>query len=294
MKKVSIIIPHYNSKVSLQVLLNSIPDKNWIEKIVVDDNSNFDIFTLEKEYKTVRFHKLNKSRKGAGAARNEGLKHVNGDFILFADADDYFTKNAFKIIENELLNDNDVVYFPPTSIYPKTGEIANRHWASCLLIDDYIRNKKKEIFFKFYEPWSKLIKTKLILKNNLKFEEIPASNDILFSLQVAIYSKNISVCNETIYVITDTLNSLIKQTDEIVLDCRFEAMVRYNEFLKSKGLHEHHGAMFMHLWNIKRYGLKKVLERYKYCKLNKHPIFYSRKQALRILKNLLNSFKTKL
>jgi len=287
MKKVSVIIPHYNSKISLRVLLNSIPNENWIETIVVDDNSDSDIFTLEEEYKAVIFLKLNNSKKGAGAARNEGLKYISGDFVLFADADDYFINNAFKIIQNQLLKQSDVIYFPPTSIYPKTGKIANRHTAPCLLIDDFNKNKRKEIFFKSYGPVSKLISTKLIYKHKIKFDEFPASNDVLFSLKVAYYSQNTSVCNETIYMITDTANSLTKQKSEIILDYRFEAMVRYNEFLKSKGQHKHQGAMLMHLWNIKQYGLKKILQRYAFCKQNEYPIFYSKKHTLRILKSLL-------
>ncbi|MBM1106772.1 glycosyltransferase family 2 protein [Aurantibacter crassamenti] len=287
MKKVSVIIPHYNSKDSLVVMLNSIPNENWIETIVIDDNSDFEISILEKDYKFVKFLKVSKSKKGAGAARNLGLSNATGDYVLFADADDYFTKDAFESVKKQLLSDYEVIYFKPTSIYPNTGAIANRHIPTCLLIDDFIKYKKKEIFLKFYEPVSKLISLSLIHEKNIKFEEVTASNDVLFSLQVAYYSEAISICTDVIYVITDTENSLTKQTSEFILDCRFDSMVRYNEFLKSKGLYQYQGAMFMHLWNVKRFGINKVLNRYLYCKRNKYPVFYNLKHMLRIFKNVL-------
>ncbi|MRH99169.1 glycosyltransferase [Kriegella sp. EG-1] len=285
-KKVSVIIPHYNSKDSLVVLLNSIPNENWIETIVVDDNSDFDIFTLVKAFRTVLFYKLNKLKKGAGAARNKGLKHATGDFVMFADSDDYFTINAFKIIENQIKKNKEVVYFKSTSIYLDSGEVSNRHLNICFIIEDFKKNKEKEIFFKFYEPVSKLIDRTFISKYNINFEEIVASNDVLFSLQVAYYSSKISVCNKEIYVITDSENSLTKQKSEIILDCRFLAMTRYNEFLISKGLHEYQGAMFMHLWRTRIFGLKKVKNLYLLCKQNSYPIFHSKRDLKRILKNI--------
>ena len=39
-KKLSIIVPHYNSPDLLDNLIRSIPEKNEIQIIVVDDNSN--------------------------------------------------------------------------------------------------------------------------------------------------------------------------------------------------------------------------------------------------------------
>lgn len=42
--KYSVIIPHYNSEDSLEKLLESIPSKNHIEVIVVDERNSSELF----------------------------------------------------------------------------------------------------------------------------------------------------------------------------------------------------------------------------------------------------------
>lgn len=85
----SFIIPHKNCPDLLQRCVDSIPDRDDVQIIVVDDNSDdekkpaiyrrdVEIVLLDAEHS-----------KGAGRARNEGLKHAKGKWLLFADADDY-------------------------------------------------------------------------------------------------------------------------------------------------------------------------------------------------------------
>ena len=89
----SIIIPHKNIPSLLQRCLDSIPKRDDVQIIVVDDNSNpqkvdFEKFPgLDKPNTEAYF---DKSGKGAGRARNVGLKHAKGEWVIFADCDDYF------------------------------------------------------------------------------------------------------------------------------------------------------------------------------------------------------------
>lgn len=123
MKEISIIIPHYNSYKKLERLLKSIPlDNLKVEVIVVDDNSkDEEIYkNLQLEFKNVIFLKNKSSNKGAGGARNEGLKIASGKWLLFADADDYFESGAFKKVFSNIDKKEDIIYFKPTSVYEKT------------------------------------------------------------------------------------------------------------------------------------------------------------------------------
>ena len=89
----SVIIPHYNIPKLLQRCLDSIPDIPDIQVIVVDDNSSvekvdFDNFPGKgRKYTTAIF---DKAGGGAGHARNIGLKHAEGKWLVFADSDDFF------------------------------------------------------------------------------------------------------------------------------------------------------------------------------------------------------------
>ena len=75
----SIIIPHYNIPNLLRRLLDSVPSRNDLEAIIIDDNSDsnavdFEQFPgLDKNNVKVIF---DKKGGGGGYARNIGLKHA--------------------------------------------------------------------------------------------------------------------------------------------------------------------------------------------------------------------------
>ncbi len=289
MKKVSIIIPHYNSVSRLKILLNSIPKENWLEVIVVDDNSSVDIFSLENEFNHISFLKSSGINKGAGAARNIGLKAASGDYLLFADADDFFLEDAFDLIKKHKEQQFDIVFFCPTSLKLSTNEVGTRHKQYVSLIDAYIETPKKETLFKFYVPWSKLISSKLVNENEIQFDEVLASNDVMFSLKTGFYASKILCVKEKIYCVTESERSLMTQTSEDVIDSRFDATIRYNNFLREKGLDTFQDAMSGHLWNTRHFGLYKFLYRFFYCKYKRYPVFYGFKHFVLALKRFMKS-----
>ena len=122
--ELTIIVPHYNTPDSLLKLLNNIPVREDIEVIVVDDNSNVSLDELEKQIKNFPMVQLlvnDSGVKGAGASRNIALRQAAGQWILFADADDFFTDNWFQEVSGYFNSEYDMVYFPPTSMDVVTG-----------------------------------------------------------------------------------------------------------------------------------------------------------------------------
>ncbi|MCS2966676.1 glycosyltransferase family 2 protein [Bacteroides ovatus] len=87
------IIPHKNIPSLLQRCIDSIPQREDVHIVVVDDNSDscqvdFSHFPgLNNPFVEVIF---TKEGYGAGYARNVGLKQVQSKWVLFADADDFF------------------------------------------------------------------------------------------------------------------------------------------------------------------------------------------------------------
>lgn len=243
MYKLSIIIPHYNSVLSLKYLLNTIPEIPEIQIIVVDDRSTLDSESYDRLNKTtnrknILFLKNTSKNKGAGACRNIGLNYAKGDWILFADSDDYFIQDFFEVISNYFETDNEVVFFTPTSIELETGKEATRHLAYKTLIDNYISvpNLKNslELKVKFFVPWSKLIKRNLISEHDIKFDEVIASNDVLFSTKVGFYMEKYEATYETIYCITRKKGSLTTQVSLDVYNSRLKAFIRQSNFLKER------------------------------------------------------------
>lgn len=99
----SIIIPHYKSIDSLAKCIHSIPDREDIQVIIVDDNSGIEKSVFESSCLKNRQNVLviyEQQNNGAGHARNVGLREAKGNWILFADADDYFQKMHFTYVIN--------------------------------------------------------------------------------------------------------------------------------------------------------------------------------------------------
>lgn len=115
MQKVSIIIPVFNEKDTLKLLLDKVvqADFSGLEKeiIMVDDCSDdgtTDILKeLSKNYK-VLFHEKN---QGKGAAIRTAVKEATGDFVVIQDADlEYLPDDYDKLLPLLINNEADVVY----------------------------------------------------------------------------------------------------------------------------------------------------------------------------------------
>ncbi len=235
--KYSIIIPHKDSFDLLIRLLDSIPDVDYMQVLIVDDFSSEE--TRERLYHfsfnrntTVLY---NKKSEGAGKARNIGLQQAVGTWIIFADADDYFSKEAERLLNSNFSNTHDIIYFGTTSIFNDTGELAYRHTRYNDLVQNFESNSENENSLRYYftPPWAKMIRRDLIVSNNIRFDEIVASNDVLFSIKTAYYAKSIDACKEILYIITVTEGSLTNSLSKRHFDARFNTALRANKFLCS-------------------------------------------------------------
>ena len=95
--KVSIIVPVYNSENFLTKCVNSILQQSYknIELILVDDESPDKSGEIcdryaQEDHRVVTIHKSN---GGTCEARNVGLDHATGKYLMFADGDDWMEKN---------------------------------------------------------------------------------------------------------------------------------------------------------------------------------------------------------
>jgi glycosyltransferase involved in cell wall biosynthesis len=101
-KKLSIIIPVYNEKNTIEKLLNKIHKLSHIKKeiIVVDDASNDGSTNILKKNKN-KFTKLihHKKNLGKGAAIKTAKKFVKGNVVIIQDADlEYNPSDYFKLL----------------------------------------------------------------------------------------------------------------------------------------------------------------------------------------------------
>jgi glycosyltransferase involved in cell wall biosynthesis len=240
-KDLSIIIPHFNSPNSLDILLRTIPDCDGIEIIVIDDKSDRDLDTLSvlrKEFhQRVIFLNNDTDKKGAGVCRNIGLEVATGDWLLFADADDYFVENFYSSIKKYFSSEHDIIFFPPTSIDIQRNKTGERHVVYSNLVMEYLERpdtpNEWKLRYKYFSPCSKLIRRNFVLENMIKFEEILVSNDVMFSIKAGHHAQSVGAGPEIFYCITRDSGTLTSKVSKERFRIRLHAQVRIHKYLKS-------------------------------------------------------------
>lgn len=116
MIKLSVVIPVYNQEDLIVRAIESVPKRDDVEIIVVDDgstdNTSANIFeNLEKFNKNIRMVVF-KENQGVANALNAGLELIEGEYYMALGSDDYFyTDRLNDFIDNDLNDKVDMVYF---------------------------------------------------------------------------------------------------------------------------------------------------------------------------------------
>lgn len=120
--KFSIIIPTYNRASLIHKAIESVVAQtydNW-ELLIIDDGSTDNTKEIVSAYLNDKVKYIFQENSERGAARNNGIRHANGDYVFFLDSDDFIEKNyldhAKKLIEGN--PNSKLFHIPYLLIYP--------------------------------------------------------------------------------------------------------------------------------------------------------------------------------
>ncbi|MBO7144307.1 MAG: glycosyltransferase family 2 protein [Salinivirgaceae bacterium] len=274
----SVVVP-YRDKYELFVkAIGSIPDREDIQIIIIDNAPQpLSHGQIPTKVQAMVTYTTSSPTKGAGCARNVGLQYAKGRYILFLDADDYFTTEAFAAFDKYLDKDYDIVFFKPTSIRLSDGMLSNRHVPYSSMVDEFLKTGSEgQLRYNWVTPWSKMFNRNFVITNGFLFDEIKASNDIWFSVTTGHSAKTVTADKAIVYVVTEGKmgSSLIYTKTEEIWFIRFQVMIRVNQYLKSIGKYKYHIRLLGGLriaW--KEFGFKTFLKFLKYAYDNKAGIF---------------------
>lgn len=118
---VSVVVPVYNSRVSVGETISSLLRQTWprLEIVVVDDGSPDNAMDLVEVYAGMElpgreFVVVSQPNGGVASARNHGLRRSTGDWVLFLDSDDAYLPGAIThmMAERERLGDGKWLIVP--------------------------------------------------------------------------------------------------------------------------------------------------------------------------------------
>lgn len=242
----SIIIPHKNIPDLLQRCLDSIPHREDLEIIVVDDNSDpevvdFDHFPgVDRDDTQVVF---DKAGRGAGHARNVALGHARGKWLVFADADDYFTPFFPEALDIYKDSAYELIFFKAKGVYSDTGLPSGRSNKGTTFINEYLQAgvncSKAELNVRlgFSEPWAKFVKRTLVERVKAVFDETPVCNDVRFSYTTGYNATPIHIDSRDIYCyVTKRMGSLSSKEDPQAQLARLSVTLDWIKFVRERGL----------------------------------------------------------
>lgn len=268
MKKISVIIPCYNSvkwlpKCFMSLVEQSIGIDNleliFVNDASTDDGQTWDMLKeMEKAYpESIIIIDLPYNRR-QGGARNEGLKYASGEYIAFVDSDDWIEEVLYeKAYLKAKEKDADIVQFNYNYYFDNVGIVCNKNEMK----DEYIEikcaddRKNMLIMEKFtYGCWNKLYKRSMVINANTAFAENVIYEEPLFVYPLLFYANKLVKMSDKLYIYRQnnygTMRNDMKAVETLFQHTQVQLMVW--EFMKNtsyfKEYYEEIKLYFLHTY----------------------------------------------
>ena len=207
MCKLSLIVPIYGVERYIRQFAESALDQSYddIQFIFVNDGTKDRSMEILEELIEERFNHLrsriiiiNKENGGLPSARKAGLEVADGEYILFADSDDWLEKDAVaKIVAKAEETDADIVYFDLIKEYGhKTSYKRERDYTADTRMDFIINifNYKSHGY-----TVTKCFRKSIYTDNKIYFPILGMHEDIYLMSQIIFYAKSLVHLPEALY-----------------------------------------------------------------------------------------------
>lgn len=214
MKKVSVIIPVYNTEKWVEECIVSVQKGGYenIEIIVVDDGSQDNSGAiinrlLNNDPRIIYIHKRN---SGAAAARESGIKVSTGDYIMFLDSDDYIENGSLALmVERAEATNADMVFTDAIYLYNSgPSAILDMNPNNVKITDgiSYLRNRLECYLC------MRLIRKELLL--DIIQQQSPVCEDLFMMVQVLPRCSVVEYIKKPLYYYRQTENSVMRSSRE--------------------------------------------------------------------------------
>ena len=271
MEKVSIILPIYNVEEYIAECLDSILRQTYqnLEIILIDDGSPDASGKICDEYqeKDNRIRVLHKVNSGVSAARNSGLEMATGEYIAFADPDDWLEPDMIEQMMNALKSrqaECSFCRFHTEIIEPGKRQFYKAIEAKTGDSADAVSQMLKSLAYGTM-VWNKLFHRSLIYKQDGSFvrfdETLKCGEDEVWLIEVVQNANCIAYLKEELYYWRVRENSAyreegitdIKITDVIaqemalnlIKDKQSDAYIRVMERLNEK-VYQYRTSAYIH------------------------------------------------
>ncbi|MGV9954160.1 bifunctional glycosyltransferase/CDP-glycerol:glycerophosphate glycerophosphotransferase [Streptomyces cellulosae] len=197
MPRFTVVVPVHNVQGYLHACLDSVLSQSYrdLELIAVDDRSPDGCGAILDDYaardERVRVLHLEEN-VGLGRARNAGMPHATGDYLLFLDSDDTLTPGALRALADRLdeTGDPDVLVFDYARTYWWGGTRRNvlAHVLSEAAGSTFTAAERPEILDLLMVVWNKVYRRDFVEREGFTFppgyyEDTPWTFPVLLSAE---------------------------------------------------------------------------------------------------------------
>ena len=197
--KFSIIVPVYNVEKYLTECVSSILSQSYddYELLLIDDGSTDRSASMCDELgnnnKVKVYHQTN---QGLSSARNTGINHAKGEYLVFVDSDDYIDKDSLFMFDKSLSEKPDILVTRLIHKFSDFQEVRNQ------TIDKIFGKNSEEIvewiFTQSQNTWPAqqyIVRTEFVRKRHLLFTEGYLHEDLDWTARLFMVDAKISVCS---------------------------------------------------------------------------------------------------
>lgn len=231
---ISVIVPVFNVAGYLPQCVDSILSQDYgnLEVILIDDGSTDGSGEICDRYAALdsRVRVIHQKNGGAAAAKNAGLRLATGEYLAFADSDDYLEPGAYGFLMKVLLeNGADAVQGSFREVYRNRAE-EQRISEEILEGYDYLLRFPKD--FSCALLWNKLYRRALF--DGVFFEEGHKIDDEYFTYQGFLQPRKVVRMDRVVYNYRKRASSVMsspESAERLVLDCLDSAAKRRQRIL---------------------------------------------------------------
>ena len=233
--RVSIIVPVFNAEPYLACLLTSLfsQTESSIEIIAVDDGStdrSAELLTQAARTDS-RLRVFLQANLGLAQTRNIALSHATGEWIAFADSDDWLDANALKLrIDRAVEQDLDVLvgnafhFCESPGDQPRTPLLKHQSWNEVITGEEWlIRGSTREFP---HQVWLQLIRRSCLLQWHVKFIEGIVHEDIPWTLSVALAARRVGFLPAPLYGYRLSAGSVTADSSARAIQLRIQSYLK--------------------------------------------------------------------
>lgn len=244
---VSVVVPVYNSEKYLCECLDSVLSQNHsnFELICVDDGSTDASVDILRKYegRDARIRVLVQENQGPGVARNVGLDASKGKYIYFLDSDDFIEPEMFaRCITALEQSGDDIVAFAYNEYNMETNTTRRSPWSKFLsdlpACSGVWRDDPDHLFYIYQNvPWNKFFRNSFLKENNIRFQDIRLTEDLMFSASALIKANGISSIDKVLVTQRQGLNTNAMSNKDLHPTAFLMAFETLRDYLKEHGIY---------------------------------------------------------